>query len=89
MSSAAALPDPGRTLIRLRYAAPKLFATAFALVLAAVWLGPLALIVITSIKPNREFLNGPFALPIAPTLEPYEKVWEGLNFGALLQNSLL
>ena len=45
--------------------------------------------VITSIKPNKEFLNGPFALPIAPTLEPYRNVWEGLNFGVLMQNSLL
>jgi raffinose/stachyose/melibiose transport system permease protein len=45
--------------------------------------------VITSIKRNREFLNGPFALPIAPTLEPYLKVWEGLKFGVLMQNSLL
>ena len=64
-------------------------ATLLAFLLAAVWLGPIALIVITSIKPNKEFLNGPFALPIAPTLEPYLKVWEGLNFGALMQNSLL
>ena len=43
------------------------------------------LIVITSIKSNKEFLDGPFALPIAPTLEPYRNVWEGLNFGVLMQ----
>ena len=89
MSSTAVLQVRGRTLRRLRYAAPKLLATLLAFLLAAVWLGPIALIVITSIKPNKEFLNGPFALPIAPTLEPYLKVWEGLNFGALMQNSLL
>ena len=35
--------------------------------------------VITSIKPNSEFLAGPFALPIAPTLEPYVKVWRGTS----------
>ena len=57
--------------------------------LAAIWLGPLALIVMTSIKPNSEFLNGPFALPKSPTFAPYRKVWNGLNFGVLLQNSLL
>ena len=45
--------------------------------------------VMTSIKPNSEFLNGPFALPIAPTFEPYVKVWQGLHFGVLMQNSLL
>ena len=45
--------------------------------------------VMTSIKPNSEFLNGPFALPIAPTLAPYWNVWEGLHFGVLLENSLI
>jgi ABC-type glycerol-3-phosphate transport system permease component len=89
MSSRAVVQGRGRALRRLRYAAPRILATLLAFLLAAVWLGPLALIVITSIKPNKEFLNGPFALPIAPTLEPYQKVWEGLNFGALMQNSLL
>jgi raffinose/stachyose/melibiose transport system permease protein len=89
MSEAAAIVRPNRTWVRLRYATPKIFATLFALLLAAVWIGPLALMVITSIKPNSEFLNGPFAWPIAPTLEPYRKVWEGLNFGVLMQNSLI
>lgn len=89
MSRPAKLAYPGRTLTRLRYAVPKIFATFLALVLAAVWIGPLALMVMTSIKPNNEFLNGPFALPIAPTIEPYFKVWEGLHFGVLMQNSLL
>ena len=68
MSSPALPVHSGRTLVRLRYAAPKIFATVLALLLAAIWIGPLALMVITSIKPNKEFLNGPFALPIAPTL---------------------
>jgi ABC-type glycerol-3-phosphate transport system permease component len=89
MSSPALAAPWGRTLVRLRYAAPKILATLFALLLAAIWIGPLALMVITSIKPNKEFLNGPFALPIAPTLEPYVKVWQGLHFGVLMQNSLL
>lgn len=89
MSSLAVAAPRGRTLIRLRYAAPKIMATLFALLLAAVWIGPLALMVMTSIKPNSEFLNGPYALPIAPTFEPYRTVWQGLKFGVLLQNSLL
>jgi raffinose/stachyose/melibiose transport system permease protein len=89
MSEAAAIVRPNRTWVRLRYATPKIFATLFALLLAAVWIGPLALMVITSIKPNSEFLNGPFAWPIAPTFEPYRKVWVGLNFGVLMENSLI
>ena len=71
MSSPALPVHSGRTLVRLRYAAPKIFATFLALLLAAIWIGPLALMVITSIKPNKEFLNGPFALPIAPTGNPH------------------
>jgi raffinose/stachyose/melibiose transport system permease protein len=89
MSALVSTVHPGRTLIRLRYAAPKILATLIALVLAAVWIGPLALMVMTSIKPNAEFLNGPFALPIAPNFDAYRKVWDGLNFGVLLQNSLI
>src|SRR4029077_2915562 len=89
MSSPVLAAFSGRTLVRLRYAAPKIFATLFALLLAAVWIGPLALMVITSIKPNKEFLNGPFSLPIAPNFDAYVKVWQGLHFGVLMQNSLL
>ena len=68
---------------------PKLAATALMLVLAAVWLGPLLLIVMTSIKSNAEFLAGPFALPKSPTIQPYIDVWSGLGFGTLLRNSLI
>ena len=89
MSKPAASVHPGRTLVRLRYAMPKIFATLVALLVAAVWIGPLALMAITSIKPNSEFLNGPFALPIAPTLEPYLKVSVGLKFGVLMKNGLI
>ena len=42
-----------------------------ACLLAAVWLGPIILIVMTSIKSNEAFLAGPFALPTSPTLAPY------------------
>ena len=74
---------------RLRAAGPKLLATALALVVALVWLGPVMLTVITSVKSNQDFLAGPFSLPTAPTLAPYVQVWEGLHFSALMRNSLL
>ena len=57
--------------------------------LALVWLGPLILIVLTSIKSNEAFLAGPFALPASPTLAPYFSVWASMKFGSLLANSLL
>ena len=74
---------------RLRAAGPKLLATALALVVALVWLGPVMLTVITSVKSNQDFLAGPFSLPTAPTLAPYVQVWEGLHFSVLMRNSLL
>lgn len=89
MSEALATLQASRGWQRLRLAAPKLFATALALLLAAVWLGPLALIAITSVKSNAEFLAGPFALPTSPTFAPYVQVWQGLGFGNLMRNSML
>ena len=70
-------------------AAPKSTATIIMLALAAVWLGPIILIVMTSIKSNEAFLAGPFALPTSPTLAPYFSVWASMQFGTLLANSLL
>ena len=66
-----------------------MLATGLALVVALVWLGPVMLTVITSVKSNQDFLAGPFSLPTAPTLAPYVQVWEGLHFSVLMRNSLL
>jgi len=89
MSDGLAFPVGNHALARLRRDLPKLLATVLALGLAIVWLGPVALIAITSVKSNQDFLAGPFALPSAVTFEPYRAVWEGLNFGTLMGNSLL
>jgi raffinose/stachyose/melibiose transport system permease protein len=89
MSDLAVARPQGRTAARLRRVVPKVVATAVALALALVWLGPVVLIAITSIKSNEDFLAGPFSLPTAPTLAPYQAVWEGLSFGRLMGNSLL
>ena len=74
---------------RLRAAGPKVLATGLALVVALVWLGPVMLTVITSVKSNQDLLAGPLSLPTAPTLAPYVQVWEGLHFSVLMRNSLL
>lgn len=57
--------------------------------LVFVWLGPILLIVMTSVKSNDDFLAGPFALPASLTFEPYITVWNSLGFGPLLANSFL
>lgn len=65
---------------------PGLFCLGLFLLL---WMGPILLIVITSIKSNEDFLAGPFALPSPATVEPYKTVWNALAFDGLLANSLL
>src|SRR6202050_1022463 len=67
----------------------KAIATVLALFIAIVWVGPFLLMVVTSIKPNAEFLRGPFAFPLAPNFDAYRKVWAGLDFPTLLGNSAL
>ena len=54
-----------------------------------VWLGPIILIVMTSLKSNEAFLADPFSLPTSPTIASYVTVWDALGFDTLLGNSLL
>ncbi|MDO9417802.1 carbohydrate ABC transporter permease [Pararhizobium sp.] len=54
-----------------------------------IWLGPIILIVMTSLKSNEAFLADPFSLPTSPTIAPYVTVWQSLGFDTLLGNSLL
>ena len=58
-------------------------------VLLAIWSGPIALVLITSIKSNQDFLAGPFSIPAHPTFQPYIDVWNSLGFSGLLANSFL
>lgn len=76
---------PGRILQSIRRA-PGLFCLGLFILL---WMGPIILVVMTSIKANEDFLAGPFGLPWHPTLAPYRTVWEALGFGTLMLNSLL
>ena len=69
--------------------AAKLIGFTFLAALIFIWLGPIILVVITSIKANEAFLAGPFALPSDPTFAPYVTVWKALKFGPLMANSFL
>jgi raffinose/stachyose/melibiose transport system permease protein len=89
MSDIALARSHSWTAARFRRVLPKVLATAAALVLALIWLGPVVLIAITSIKSNQDFLSRPFSLPTALTWAPYQAVWNGLGFGTLMANSLL
>jgi raffinose/stachyose/melibiose transport system permease protein len=77
------------TSAKLWQLVPKVVGTVLALLIACVWLGPILLMVMTSIKSNADFLAGPFSLPGSPTFKPYVDVWSGLGFDHLLWNSLI
>lgn len=84
----AASPAPSRAgrILGAIQRAPGLFCLGLFLLM---WMGPILLILITSIKSNEEFLADPFSLPHSPTLAPYQTVWDALGFDTLLTNSLL
>ena len=63
--------------------------TVIAAALALAWNYPPLLTLITSLKSEAEILASPFALPSAPTLEPYFAAWDALSYGTLFWNSLL
>lgn len=66
--------------------APGLFCLGLFLLL---WMGPILLVLMTSVKSNADFLAGPFALPSALTFAPYKTVWESLGFSTLMINSVI
>ena len=67
----------------------KIILTALLLGLAVIWIYPFILTVFTSLKTPDDVLNDPFNFPPHLTLDAYSTVWNELNFGQLLKNSLL
>ena len=62
---------------------------AFLAVLAAVFLVPVVLMVLTAFKPTPEIFRSPFGLPESWSLDTFRTVWERAKFGLYLRNSLL
>jgi raffinose/stachyose/melibiose transport system permease protein len=58
-------------------------------VLAAVFLYPVVLMILTAFKPTPEIFRNPFGLPASWGLGGFEEVWRRANFGLYLRNSLL
>ncbi len=60
-----------------------------ALAILLIWLYPLILTLMTSLKTEAEILQSPLALPKKPSLDAFFKTWELLDFGSLLKNSFI
>lgn len=58
-------------------------------VLAAVFLYPVVLMILTAFKPTPEIFRNPFGLPESWGLDSFEEVWRRAKFGLYLRNSLL
>ncbi|MBW6457317.1 MAG: carbohydrate ABC transporter permease [Trueperaceae bacterium] len=58
-------------------------------VLAAVFLYPVLLMILTAFKPTPEIFRNPFGLPESWGLDSFEEVWRRAKFGLYLRNSLL
>lgn len=57
--------------------------------LAAVFVYPLFLMVITAFKSTREIFLDPFGLPRNWSLEPFVRVWQRADFGTYFRNSIV
>ncbi|MBK9121564.1 MAG: carbohydrate ABC transporter permease [Chloroflexi bacterium] len=79
-------PQPPR---KRRFSLGTLGSYAILLVLAAAYLGPLAMLVNTSFMTQREFNRNATALPATIQLENYAEAWERANFTQYLANTVL
>ena len=57
--------------------------------MAAVFLYPVLLMVLTAFKSTPEIFRNPFGAPESWSLDTFRRVWERANFGLYLRNSLL
>ncbi|MBG6057216.1 raffinose/stachyose/melibiose transport system permease protein [Cryobacterium sp. MP_M5] len=73
---------------RRKAASSGLRALVLAVALVAI-IGPLALMVITSLKTQGEIFTSPIALPAAPSLDNYVRAWELGGIPAKALNSIL
>ena len=73
----------------LRFHARKSTWTLATLLVAIAFSYPFVLTLITSVKPENEIIDNPFALPSSISFSAYGTAWGVLNFGTLLENSLL
>ena len=74
---------------RLRISPGIVVSYVILLVLAAAYLGPLAMLVNTSFMTQREFNRNPTSLPETLQFENYSEAWEQANFSQYLVNSII
>jgi len=82
-----ARPDATRRALKVH--ARRSAWTLATLLVACTFSYPFVLTLFTSVKPEDEIIDNPFALPSSISFDAYRTAWDVLNFGTLLENSLL
>jgi len=67
----------------------KLIYTTLLALLLVVWMYPVALVILTSVKTQRDFVSGPFSLPKVVSFAAYVRAWNDLNIGRELVNTFI
>jgi raffinose/stachyose/melibiose transport system permease protein len=67
----------------------KIASYVFLLLLALVYLGPLLMLVNTSLKTTRSFMRDATAVAVNPNFENFSEAWEKANFPKYLLNSVV
>lgn len=81
--------SPGRRGRKLKIDWWRIVGYAVLLIFGILYLGPLLMLVSTSLKTLPEFFRSATALPTAPNLSNFVEAWEKASFARLLINSLI
>ena len=75
--------------MRRKVSPVKLIWTIIVAALVLVWLYPVILSVLTSLKTTEQIAHNPFSLPYPPTWKAFVDAWQVLGFQSLLLNSAI
>lgn len=67
----------------------KVLLTSVMAIIVTIWIYPIFLSIITSLKSDTDIAKNPFSVLFAPTLQAYITAWRVLGFKQLLLNSIL
>jgi raffinose/stachyose/melibiose transport system permease protein len=74
---------------RHTYSISKILLTILVIAFLVIWLYPVFLNIITALKPDKELLQDPLALPQHPSLKAFFTAWKYTDMGDLLRNSFV
>jgi ABC-type glycerol-3-phosphate transport system permease component len=80
---------PFLSRINKQYKLDMILFTLIATVFIGIWIYPVLLTVMNSLKTNSGVMLGPLSLPIPPTLNAYIRAWNDMNYPLLIKNTAI